>query len=147
MSANVFVDTNVLVYFRDTSKPDKQIAAAEWLSYLWQTGTGRLSIQVITEFYAVVTKKLTPGLEPASAREDILDLLPWKPLGLTEDIIVQAWNFQDQYQLSWWDSLIVAAAKIQQCAYLISEDFQHNQVFQGLRVIYPFLIKPNEITS
>ena len=146
MSANIFVDTNILVYCRDTSKPEKQEGAAEWVGFLWQSGVGRLSIQVITEFYAVVTGKLKPGMDAVSAREDMRDLFSWNPLPLTADLIVVAWGVQDQYRLSWWDSLIVAAAWHQQCTILLSEDFQHNQDFQGLRVINPFLIKPNEIT-
>jgi predicted nucleic acid-binding protein len=54
MHGSIFVDSNVLVYGRDASKLDKQTRAAEWISHLWESGTGRLSMQVITEYYAVV---------------------------------------------------------------------------------------------
>ncbi len=73
MNVRIFVDTNVLVYSRDATKLHKQTRAAEWISHLWRTGTGRLSVQVIAEFYAVVTGKLKPGMEIASAREDEKD--------------------------------------------------------------------------
>ena len=145
MNGSIFVDTNVLVYSRDTSKLDKQTQAAEWISHLWKSGTGRLSTQVITEFYAVVTGKLKPGMAITSARKDVKDLLTWQPLPLTPDLIADAWGVQDLFHLSWWDSLIVSAAKILQCPYLLSEDFQHSQDFDGIRVINPFRIRPNEL--
>ena len=145
MSVNVFVDTNVLVYTRDASKLEKQAQAAEWMDYLWSVGNGRLSMQVIAEYYSVVTTKLKPGMELTTAREDIEDLLAWQPLPLTPELILAAWLVQDLFHLSWSDSLIISAAKIQSCAYILSEDFQHAQDFQGLRVINPFKVKPDEL--
>ena len=145
MNDNTFVDTNVLVYSRDASKRSKQVQAAEWMSHLWRTGNGRLSMQVVNEYYAVVTGKLKPGLDVSNAREDVEDLLTWRPLPLTPDLLFEAWRIQDLFQLSWWDSLIVAAAKMLQCTYLLSEDFQHFQDFQGIRVINPFQARPDEL--
>ena len=56
MSVKVFVDTNVLVYNRDASEPAKQQQAMVWMSHLWRTQTGRLSFQVLIEFYEIVGK-------------------------------------------------------------------------------------------
>lgn len=145
MNGNVFVDTNVLVYSRDASKPDKQTRASEWISHLWKSGTGRLSVQVTAEYYAVVTGKLKPGMEIAHARQDVEDLFSWQPLPMTPGLISEAWAIQDLFHLSWWDSLIVSAAKILQCTYLLSEDFQHSQDFEGIQVINPFRIRPNKL--
>ncbi len=105
MSANIFVDTNVLVYTRDASKLDKQAQAAEWMGYLWSLGNGRLSMQVITEYYSVVTGKLKPGMESTRAREDVEDLLAWQPLPLTPELVLDAWQVQDLFHLSWWELL------------------------------------------
>lgn len=145
MKDNIFVDTNVLVYCRDTSEPGKQARAAEWIAYLWESGGGRLSLQVLSEYYAVVTAKLKPGLETAEAREDVDDLLAWQPLPMTFDLLVEAWANQDRFHLSWWDSLIVAAARFLQCKYLLSEDFQAGQDLQGIHIINPFLIRPGDL--
>ena len=145
MTARIFVDTNVLVYTRDASTLEKQVQAAEWMSYLWRVGNGRLSMQVVTEYYSVVTKKLKPGMDSIRAREDVEDLLAWQPLPLTTDLVLDAWQVQDLFQLSWWDSLIVSAARMQKCSYLLSDDFQHAQDFQGVRVINPFMLKPSEL--
>ncbi len=65
MADRVFVDTNVL-------DARKQAAAAEWIAHLWATGEGRLSLQVLQEYYVTVTAKLDPGLPAADARDDVL---------------------------------------------------------------------------
>jgi predicted nucleic acid-binding protein len=102
-------------------------------------------VQVIAEYYAVVTGKLKPGMEIASARKDVEDLFSWRPLPITPALIAEAWILQDIFHLPWWDSLIVSAGKILQCVYLLSEDFQHSQDFEGIRVINPFRMRPNEL--
>ena len=61
MSAKVFVDTNILVYARDSSEKEKQITAKQWMAYLWKTRLGRLSYQSCNEYYVVTTQRLKPG--------------------------------------------------------------------------------------
>ena len=56
-----FVDTNVLVYARDASEPDKQPRAEAWMQHLWRTRSGRTCVQVLNEYYVTVTRKLSPG--------------------------------------------------------------------------------------
>ena len=65
MTAPLFVDTNLLVYSRDARDAAKQERAAEWLDFLWDTRRGRLSRQVLQEYYVTVTRKLQPGLTVA----------------------------------------------------------------------------------
>jgi predicted nucleic acid-binding protein len=60
MSGTVFVDTNVLVYVRDRTDEEKQRRAAEWMAALWDSRLGRLSIQVLQEYYITLTQKLDP---------------------------------------------------------------------------------------
>jgi predicted nucleic acid-binding protein len=62
MSVNYFVDTNILVYARDSSEPEKQPIAKQWLTHLWQQESGRISAQVLNKYYMTVTQKLKPGL-------------------------------------------------------------------------------------
>jgi predicted nucleic acid-binding protein len=124
MSADVFVDTNVLVYARDASETAKQKLAASWMEQLWRTGRGRLSFQVLEEFYVTVTQKLRPGLNPESARSDVRSLLAWQPIALDAQLMDGAWSLQDRYATSWWDALIVSAAQRSGCRYLLTEDLQ-----------------------
>jgi len=138
MTGPVFVDTNVLVYARDASEPAKQRSAEEWMRRLWQERSGRLSFQVLNEYYSVVTTKLSPGLEPEIARRDVLALCAWQPVVCSERVLSSAWSVQDRFSLSWWDALVVAAAQAAGCAELLTEDLQNGQSFDGLVVVNPF---------
>jgi predicted nucleic acid-binding protein len=145
MTDRVFVDTNVLVYSRDASEPPKQKQAMTWMTHLWSEKTGRLSFQVLKEFYVTVTNKLQPGMDPQSAREDVRLLLAWRPIPVDARVVEGAWRIQDRYQLSWWDALIVSAAQVGNCRYLLSEDLQDNQDFGHVMVINPFRTPPESI--
>ncbi|MGD2123209.1 MAG: PIN domain-containing protein [Gemmatimonadota bacterium] len=138
----VFVDTNVLVYLRDRRDPDRQRKAAEWIGHLWESRLGRLSAQVLHEYYVTVTAKLRPGLSRAEAQEDALALQAWSPLPLTVPLMEDAWDVQDRWSFSFWDSLIIAAARAQGCGVLLTEDLTHGQDLDGLRVMSPFQHAP-----
>lgn len=138
-----FVDTNVLVYARDETAGAKQARARGWLEHLWRRRTGRLSYQVLQEFYVTVTTKLTPGLAPAEARADVRSLQAWRPVAVDERMIEGAWTVQDHHQLSFWDALIVSAAQATGCALLLTEDLADGQLFAGVRVVDPFLHVPD----
>ena len=137
-----FVDTNVLVYARDSFEADKQSLAATWMEHLWLTRTGRTSVQVLNEYYVTVTRKLSPGLDPAAARDDVRDLGAWRPIAANQATIVMAWDLEDRFSLSWWDSLIVASAIELGCDRLLTEDLQDGQNFGGLVVTSPFQHDP-----
>lgn len=146
MSAElVFVDTNVLVYARDASELVKQPLALSWLDMLWESNRGRLSIQVLNEFYVTVTRKLNPGLTLEEAREDVRGLLTWEPIPLDSVSIDGAFGVQDRYGFSFWDALIVMAAHLSGTRYLLSEDLQDGQDLQGVLVVDPFSHTAEEI--
>ena len=115
MIAHYFVDTNVLIYARDSSEPDKQKLASQWLRALWQNRNGCLSFQVLKEYYLVVTRRLSPGMATEEARADIRDLLAWEPVVTDAAVMEGAWLAQDRFRFSWWDALIVAAAQRAEC--------------------------------
>jgi predicted nucleic acid-binding protein len=142
MTERVFVDTNVFVYALDPRDPEKLARARTWLEHLWGTRTGRVSFQVLQEFYVSVTKKLKPGLDPETARQFVRSLWAWEPVATDEQIFVAAWSLQDRFRLSWWDSLIVAAARSGGCSVLLTEDLQSGQFFEGVRVVNPFQVSP-----
>ena len=145
MTDRVFVDTNVLVYSRDASEPAKQKQAMGWMTRLWSEKTGRLSFQVLSEFYVTVTNKLQPGMDPQSAREDVRLLLAWRPIPVDARVVEGAWRIQDLYKLSWWDALIVSAAQASDCRYLLTEDLQENRNMGNVEVINPFSTPPESI--
>lgn len=140
MSVKCFVDTNVLVYSRDSSETEKQVKAKQWLTQLWEQESGRISAQVMNEYYVTVTQKLKPGLSKEAARSDLRALAVWQPLEISTNLIESAWEVQDQYAYSWWDTLVIASALYLDCQYLLSEDMQHEQHIGSLKIINPFLI-------
>lgn len=142
MSDRVFVDTNVLVYARDATVPGKQERAAAWLRHLWGSGTGRVSYQVLQEYFVTVTQRLTPGMPTAAARGDVRDLTTWNPVAASLSTMEAAWAIQDRYQLSWWDALIVASAQEAGCSTLLTEDLQHGLQIGDLAVVSPFEAAP-----
>lgn len=144
-NAPVFVDTNVLVYSRDASAAEKQRRAREWLEALWRSRRGRLSRQVLHEYYVTVTQKLSPGMPRVEARADVRAFETWQPLASDLALLERAWSLQDSYAISFWDSLVVAAAMAAGCSHLLSEDLQAGQRFGELEVTDPFTTAPAEL--
>jgi predicted nucleic acid-binding protein len=143
MTAPVFVDTNVLLYALDTGAPEKQRAAAAWRAELWRTRRGRISYQVLQEFYAQAIRKDPKRAELAQA--EVRDLFAWEPLAVDAAVIEAAWGLQERFSLSFWDALIVAAAHALDCHFLLTEDLSHGQDLDGVRVVSPFLVSPSEL--
>ena len=145
MIATIFVDANVLVYAADDKADRKKHEAARlWRAELWKSRRGRISFQVLQEFYAKVMHK-----QPAARQEvraEIRDLLAWRPVTVDAEILDRGWKYQDRYQLSFWDALIVSAAKSASCSYLLTEDLQAGQDLDGVVVLNPFQSTPDEIS-
>ena len=139
MTGPTFVDTNILVYARDAAEPVKQARAMELMRLLWESRLGRVSQQVLQEYYVTVTRKLKPGLPTADARDDIAALLAWRPLAPSGATLSKAWEIEDRFGLSWWDSLIVASALENRCTRLLSEDLQDGMHIEGLHIRNPFV--------
>jgi predicted nucleic acid-binding protein len=145
MSAPVFVDTNVLLYALDTAEPKKHQAAASWRSELWRSRRGRLSYQVLQEFYVQAVRKDPSRAE--AARAEVRDLFSWEPVALDGSVIETAWNLQGRFSLSFWDALIVAAAQAADCRFLLTEDLSHGQDLDGVLVVSPFRVGPSELDA
>lgn len=138
MSAEVFVDTNILVYSRDSREIEKQQKAAAILRKLWQERRGRISTQVLNEYYVTVTGKLQTKIPSIEAWQDVEDLESWNPVPIDIHCLKVGRHVQLRYKISWWDSLIVAAASIAGCETILSEDLNPGQDYLGMRVVNPF---------
>ncbi len=87
MTAPIFVDTNVLVYAVDVGAGERHTTAREWMQALWEHESGRLSVQVLQEFYVTVTRKLRPCMSHAEAQREVRALLPWGPILRTNTVV------------------------------------------------------------
>jgi predicted nucleic acid-binding protein len=133
-----FVDTNVLLYAYDTSDPIRQSRAAEVLVDLWRTRTGIVSTQVLTEFYAVATRKLAPPVSRKDARAVVDRYAAWPVVQVTAGLIVAASELEERHTLSFWDAMIVEAARRGGASVLYSEDLQDGRRIGGVQIVNPF---------
>jgi predicted nucleic acid-binding protein len=92
-----------------------------------------------------VTKKWPSAR--AQARAEVRDLLAWRPVATDSLLLEDGWRIQDRYRISFWDALIVAAAKSASCRYLLTEDLQADQELDAVIVVNPFLRGPAELPS
>jgi predicted nucleic acid-binding protein len=134
-----FLDTNIFVYALQPDGSAKASRARELIRTAGSSNRGAVSYQVVQEFFNVALRKFQPPLQTGDAaqflRRVFLPLLEVEP---TESLMVGALHVHDRYRLSWYDALIVAAAGKARCRLLYSEDFQHGQEFDGVRVVDPF---------
>jgi predicted nucleic acid-binding protein len=133
----VFVDTNVLIYALDPRDAAKQSAAQAWLTRCWQERSGRVSVQVLNEFYVNLVRMRGDEFK-TRARTEIRHLMAWHPCAIDATMLETAWGIAEDAQLSHWDALILAAAIHQECDTLLSEDLQHGQMIEGVRIVNPF---------
>lgn len=146
MSA-VFVDTNVLLYSEDGADPSKQRQAIDWLRVLWTSRRGRLSTQVLNEFYVNATRKLRPAMPAGDARAEVRRYQRWRPWSIDHATVETAWAVESRFGLSYWDALIVAAARAQGCGFVLSEDLQHDQLIDSVRILNPFIVGPEVLDA
>ncbi len=140
MTALVFVDTNVFVYAREPVDSLKRARAREWLEVLWRELRGRTSIQVLNEYYSLLTLRAKFRVSREIAWEDVRELLEWKPQELDSEVLIRAHEIETRFDLNWWDCLIVAAAQAQGCSVLLTEDLQDGANYGGVIARNPFTL-------
>ena len=136
MKGIAFFDTNVLVYADDASSPAKQQRAITLFAEHLQQGTAALSLQVLQEHFAAVTRKLKVAPEIAHQKVEVLArsrVVRWEPRN-----VIAAIELHRLTRVSFWDALIVQAARSAGAPVLYSEDFQTGALLGGIRVVNPF---------
>jgi predicted nucleic acid-binding protein len=134
----VFVDTNILVYAHDVRAGRKNQIAQRVVSELWQTRQGVMSTQVLQEFYVTVCRKLSTPLDRSTARRIVDTYRVWDVHTADVSDIVAASEIEERYQLSFWEALILSAARRLHADRLLTEDLQAGQRIEGILVENPF---------
>lgn len=135
MTAVVFVDTNILVYAYDPAAGEKHIRATRALERLWEEQAGRVSVQVLQEFYVTAIRKLK--IPRANAREAIQIYAPWVQCPTTPETILRASDLSESARLSFWDALIIASAEEADASQLYTEDLNAGQTIAGIKIVNP----------
>jgi len=137
-----FVDANVLVYAFDASAGPKQQAAQELLERLWESSTGCVSVQVLQEFFATVTRKVTEPLSVDDATARVREFATWKVFAPSAADVVGAIGLHTEARIGFWDAMIVLAASESGCDVLWTEDLSDGQLLRGVRICSPFAGEP-----
>ncbi len=139
MSDRTFVDTNILVYAHDADAGEKQAAAARSVAELWESRSGIISTQVLQELYVTLTRKAATPVTRNIARRLVRNYLTWELVLNDGTVLLHASEIEENYRLSFWDALIVAAAYSKNAAVILTEDLNHGQSIEGIRIQNPFL--------
>ncbi|MEK6230772.1 MAG: PIN domain-containing protein [Luteolibacter sp.] len=137
MPAKTFLDTNILTYSIDRADPTKQETAISLIAAHAKQRSGIISTQVLQEFYSAATRKL--GVPPTLAKQYLTDFRIFDIVQITPDIIESGIDSSILHQLSFWDGLILAAASTANADILLTEDLNHDQTIQGIKIQNPFL--------
>lgn len=133
-----FVDTNVLLYSISTLPAEAQ--KAEIAQALLKSRDLTLSVQVLQEFYVQATRPSRSN--PLTHDEALAFIATWNrfpTVEITLDLFREAMAVKTRHQLSYWDSAIIAAARMAGCTEVLSEDLNAGQDYGGVRAVYPFV--------
>ena len=137
MTEPVFVDTNVWVYAVDAADPAKRGRALE----VTAPAPGRdlvVSTQVLTEFYAVATRKLVVPVSAEDAEAMVRQLAVLPVVAIDSSLVVSAITGSREWQVSIWDALVLRAAEAAGCRRVLSEDLADGTTYGSVVVENPF---------
>jgi predicted nucleic acid-binding protein len=137
MAGLAFFDTNVLIYADDASSPAKQARAISLIAEHQREGSLVVSLQVLQEYYAAATRKL--NVNPATAQSKVELLADGRVVRFTERDVIAAIELHRLTQISFWDAMIVHAARAIRATVLYSEDLGNGRSIAGMIVRNPFL--------
>ncbi len=139
MAHRTFVDSNVWVYAVDRGEIAKQSVALEFLRPKGDADYV-ISAQVLSEFFTVVRRKFAREVPFDKARALVAHMSRLPVVPIDASLVQAAISGSAQWQLSYWDSLIVAAAHVAGCGTILSEDMGDGPTYGEVRVVNPFTV-------
>jgi predicted nucleic acid-binding protein len=132
-----FFDTNIFLHADDASSPAKQTRAIELITTYQRSGMLVVSLQVLQEHFAAATRKL--GVDPETAQQKVQLLAHARVVRFVEGDVIAAIELHRLNRISFWDAMIVHAARLTGADVLFTEDLQHGAMLGGVRINNPFL--------
>lgn len=144
MKGKIFLDSNIFVYSIDSSPElkEKRTVAREIVKTHIREGSGVISIQVIQEFFQVATKKIKTPISIEDALEFMQYMASLQIVTPDFDMVVAAIRIHQKHSFSFWDALVLQAAKTADCFQVLSEDLQDGFHLDDLIVKNPFVTSP-----
>lgn len=131
-----FFDTSILIYSDDESSPQKKKRAIRLFSEHHRAGLAVVSLQVLQEYFAAATRKLQ--VDPEVAQRKVELLARGRVVRFDSEDVIASIELHRLTRLSFWDAMILHAARLAGAEILYSEDFQHNSIVGGVRIVNPF---------
>lgn len=139
MSGRYFLDTNILAYCFDMNEEMKRARANRLVREGLERRTGAISYQVVQEFINIALRRFEPRMRVEDVRQYATQVLrPMLAVNSSMALCQRALEITERFRIGWYDSLIVAAAAESQCDVLYSEDLQHGQRIEGVKITNPF---------
>lgn len=138
MSADCFVDSNILVYAHDSGAGRRHAVARDLVRRLWRERTGVISTQVLQEVYVNVRRKAEKPVSRDEAVQLIEDYLSWHVVVNTERSVIDASRIEERFGISFWDALIIHAAESAGAGKLYTEDLNDGQQYGSVEAVNPF---------
>ena len=132
-----FLDTNVLVYAIDRSDQAKHEIAQELI--VRRADDLVVSAQVLSELYAVITREFRDSITPEQAASFVNRISDLPVMAIDADLVRDAIVLSGDAQLSYWDALIVATARLAACDVVLTEALSHGSTIAGVRIENPFI--------
>lgn len=136
MAERAFIDTNVFVYAADVDEPAKRKVANGLIQQLAAERRGVISSQVLVEYVSGARRKL--GHSFAQCRQGLLLMSRFEVVLIKPELVLGAVDLAGTHSLSHWDALIVKAASVSGCRVVLTEDLNHGQMIDGVRIENPF---------
>ena len=136
MSVRSFFDMNVILYADDQDAPAKQRRTLELVAEHRRERTGVISLQVLQEYFVASTRKLQVEAKIARRKVELLAEFDVAKIDVAD--LLGAIDLHRLHGFSFWDALIVRAAKQTGCRVLFSEDMQHGREIEGVKIVDPF---------
>ena len=131
-----FIDTHVFVYADSADAADKQACATALIAEHLRAGSGVISTQVLHEFVNAALRKLALPVDLVRARVRLYSR--FETVNASPVAVLEALDLHALHRVSFWDALILQAARQSGCVQLLTEDLQTGAVIGGVRIVNPF---------
>lgn len=138
MNDKIFIDTNILVYAYNLQANIKAETARDLIKLIWENENGVISMQVIQEFYVILTKKIRTPLLPQKAIEMISRYFAWQVVENNKETLIKASQLEEKYRIPFRDAHILAAAIQGHADLLLTENLPHGKEIESVLIENPF---------
>ena len=135
MPDEIFIDTNILIYAHDADAKDRHKKAKQCISEMWERNVPPwLSVQVLQELFVNLNRK---GASVVETQQIVRDYSYWRIVDNTVRLVESGILEMNRWKISFWDGMIIAAAREAEADVIWSEDLSHNQDYDGITVVNP----------